>query len=478
MRMVSRTFILPPLALGALAVLAGCPSRDVSAVDPNQSKEQQAYIPVNVNRNIDILFVVDDSGSMRQEQESLARNFPEFVRVLKSIEGGLPNIHMGVISSNVGTGGGGGGPACAGNGDNGVLQVPAGCPSLTDGARFIKDIALDEEGLERQSNYTGSLEAQFSCMAQLGTSGCGFEQHLESMRRALMNNSENAGFLRSDAFLAVIFVQDEDDCSAKSNELFDPSQTTVDSTLGEMSSYRCFEFGVACEGPSNERQTGPRQNCVPKEPSPYMENVSAYVNFLKELKGDPSKVIVAAITGGIDPVEVGINPSEESPPGGQIWLQPQCVVCEGGGTGCYPQNLGAALVDAAPAIRMHAFLDAFPQRATFQSICNYSAAQMDVDLSGALTQIAILLKQVIGNPCIAGNLTDPPQCEVADVQNFRQDNEIQFKIPACSNSGGSRPCWELIPDASCGTETNLSLEIQRDQEPPDNTTVVARCLVE
>ena len=78
MRMVSRSLVLPLLALG-LPVVSGCPDRDVSAVDPNQSKEQQKEIPVSLNRDIDILFLVDDSGSMRQEQESLAGNFPRFI---------------------------------------------------------------------------------------------------------------------------------------------------------------------------------------------------------------------------------------------------------------------------------------------------------------------------------------------------------------------------------------------------------------
>src|SRR5687767_5260032 len=91
MRTVLRSSLL--LSIG---VLAACPSRDVSRVDPNQSKEQQKEIPISLNRNIDILFLIDDSGSMAQEQESLASNFVAFINVLKSIEGGLPNVHIGV----------------------------------------------------------------------------------------------------------------------------------------------------------------------------------------------------------------------------------------------------------------------------------------------------------------------------------------------------------------------------------------------
>ena len=123
--------LLSPGLLLAVGALTGCPSRDVSAVDPAPSKEQQKEIPVNLNRNIDILWVIDNSGSMEQEQRSLANNFPEFARVLEGIEGGLPNIHMAVVSSNVGTQPYDATDECQGEGDNGEFQVGA-CP-LTDG---------------------------------------------------------------------------------------------------------------------------------------------------------------------------------------------------------------------------------------------------------------------------------------------------------------------------------------------------------
>src|SRR4029450_12960697 len=106
MRIVSRSWLPVVVLTVGLGALTGCPNRDVSKVDPNQAKEEQAYIPVSLNRDVDILFVVDDSSSRRQEQEALAYNFPLFINVLKS-EGDLPNIHLGVTSSNVGTDPGG-----------------------------------------------------------------------------------------------------------------------------------------------------------------------------------------------------------------------------------------------------------------------------------------------------------------------------------------------------------------------------------
>jgi hypothetical protein len=431
--------------------------------------------------------MVDNSGSMRQEQESLASNFPRFIEVLESIEGGLPNVHIGVVSSNVGTGPvGGGGDACAGNGDNGDLLVREGCPALTDGSRYIEDIVVDEETGTRSFNYAGDLATQFSCMAQLGTTGCGFEQHLESVKRALdPGNSTNAGFVRDDAFLAVIFVQDEDDCSTttEGREMFDPSQDDRSAPLGELSSFRCFEFGTTCE-PANERDFGPRDNCVPgDDDTDYMEDTSVYVDFLKGLKADPSKVIVAGIMGdreNADGVVVVGEDTSKDPP--ELWTEPVCVVCPGGAsTGCSlsPQDADGALVAAAATVRMRAFLDAFPQRSTWQNICTYDPAINDVNLSGALIQIATLLKKVIGSPCLEGKLAMPLDCRVSDVANLNLDNQEEFPIPSCADSGP--PCWSTSENAAqCpDTDTHLVIEIDRGgSAPPDNTTVVVRCLID
>jgi hypothetical protein len=352
------------------------------------------------------------------------------------------------------------------------------CPELT-GGRFIRDVATDDMG-NRERNYTVDLAEQFSCMAKLGTFGCGFEQHLGAMRAALENTDENAGFLREEAFLAVIFIQDEDDCSARDNAMFggDPLDDR-DSEFGEYSSYRCFEFGTTCE-PDNDRATGPRDNCVPDDDSAYVEQVSTYIDFLRGVKEDPSQVIVAEITGPTDPVEVGEDPDSE-PRTNMLWVEPACVVCPDGSDDCSASfgSEGEALVAAAPAIRMKAFLDGFPQRSTFQDICSYNPETQDVDLSGALQQIALLLKRVVGNPCIEGRLAEPVECRVSDVRDLDQPDEEEFPIPSCDD--GEPPCFRFVEDQTCNTETNLALEIDRGdppQDPPLNTTVVVRCLVQ
>src|SRR5215211_6641760 len=114
-------------AAAIVALLAGCPDREVSKVDPAQDKAELKDIPVDVNRAVDILFVVDNSSSMREEQGNLSRNFPRFIEALSQIEGGLPDVHIGVVSTDLGAGNFPGATDCQTNdglGEDGYLIVP------------------------------------------------------------------------------------------------------------------------------------------------------------------------------------------------------------------------------------------------------------------------------------------------------------------------------------------------------------------
>ncbi len=465
MRILS-SLLAPTILFGSMAtMLAACPDREVAAVNPKQNREQEKEVPVQINRNLDILFVIDNSGSMREEQASLVANFNRFINVLDNIEGGLPNVHIGVVTTDIGAG-----PygimGCTGNGDRGILQnAPVGGACSTPGPeRYIIDIANDD-GVTRTNNYAGTLADTFSCIAELGTGGCGFEQPLESMRRALNgSNAENNGFIRDDAFLAVIIISDEDDCSVEQVSMFDsdPALDNIDSNVGPLSSFRCFEFGVECT-PDNPRSAGPRQDCVTRANSQFMYDVDEYANFLKSLKADPGQIIVAGIIGNPSPVVVGTKDNEPT-------LDASCTSASG---------------DADPGIRLQSFLDSFPNRNTSTTIC-------DDDLSDALTVIADLLAKVIGNPCIEGDLVlddaGQPECTVADVRFLGQDGQEETIIPTCNADRSNLPCYHFDVDTDkcpatkddgtpSGTPTSLKLVIERGAaEVPTQTTVVARCV--
>ncbi len=450
--------------LPAAMLLAGCGPRVSTAIDAGPGWSDP-IVPVDFNPNIDILFVIDNSGSMAEEQASLAANFPRFINVLEAIEGGLPNVNLGVISTNVGAG-----PypisGCVWPGDNGALQstrgegAPPYC--IVPTGAFIQD--WDDGAGGRLRNYDSyqGLAASFACIAQLGTSGCGFEQPLESMRRALDGSvAGNAGFMRPDAFLAVIFITDEDDCSTRDDSMFDTSSMTLSDPLGPLSSFRCFEYGVDCAiGNDDRRAPGPRMNCSPRADSPYMFHPDEYIDFLKNLKPDPGQVIVAGIIGDETPVVVASEPELAG-----LHLAPSCATAAG---------------EAAPGVRMSHFIRAFPQRNTITTICNE-------DLSDALVLIATILADAIGNPCVIGDIDIDPdlagvqyQCQVTELWHAGQEDQIETVLPECDAGASNATCWRFVEDLALCTggehPSHLKLEIVRGSDiPRPGTTYSILC---
>ena len=162
----------------------------------------------------DLLFVIDDSNSMAEEQAALTRAFP---RLMASLQQTVLDLHVGVISTDIGVGD----PSIATcedpDGDDGVLQhapspLVGGCSAGYP--PFLAGPPAD-------------LGDDFACVATLGTGGCGFEQPLESILRALTTQAgagrPNAGFLREGTTLGIVVLTDEDDCSIADPSILDPA---------------------------------------------------------------------------------------------------------------------------------------------------------------------------------------------------------------------------------------------------------------
>ena len=484
------------LGLAGIALLTGCPDRTISEVTPAQVRVEAKSFPINLNRDVDILFVIDNSASMADKQQNLKDNFPNFINVLNTIQGGLPDVHIGVINSDVGTKGeddaapgtavgmvGSGGCANTGGATGGGNLVVNGAPVT---GTFLSDIKLGDGS--RQKNYTGDLATVFSQMAGVGDGGCGFEQHLHAMRRALDNNPVNAGFLRPDAFLAVIFLADEDDCSMAHSTLLGPDG----GALGPQQSFRCTRFGVKCdikgtndtEMNSVSAALNPKSQCHPDDASAHLQTVSKYVTFLKGLKDDPKKVIVAGILGTTDPFIVETRTINST---AQPALAHSCTYI-----GPVTPSNPTGAQNADPPIRLKFFLDQFPDRSTVTSICQ-------PDLSGGLQLIGELLKQSLGDPCISGDIadTDPDtaglqaECSVSYISNFGKANAVETILSECDAALGNKPCWHLVKDevlcpcamsdTSCDpadANENLILKIEDAVAQPDGTQVVAGCVTE
>lgn len=209
--------------------------------------------PVQVER-VDLLFVIDDSGSMEQEQNTLKGEMPAFIEALTTgrgpgIEDFTPirDLRVGMVSTDMGTGGFAI-PTCdePNFGGDGVLQREAGCGIQPDGPPYL--------GLQ-PGDDAGDFASDVQCLATLGTDGCGFEQHLDAMLKAVtpstspvtfVNGSRgnadgpNESFVRPDSLLVIVVLTDEDDCSAANPDIFNRSSlvfTDPDLNL------RCSRYG-------------------------------------------------------------------------------------------------------------------------------------------------------------------------------------------------------------------------------------------
>jgi len=416
--------------------------------------------------DVDLLFVVDDSRSNVSPQLSrLIGQGDQLFDDLTEALGVEPNLHVGVVTTNLGSGGYEL-PGCVGDGDGGVLQNTPRTPGCSppDG-RFLVDVA--DPGGGRVRNYTGSFGEALACIGDVSRDGCGFEQPLEAMRRALDgSNPENDGFLRDDAFLAVILVTDEDDCSASDAHLFAPP-SGPDDPLGALSSFRCFEHGVVCD-PDTPREPGRYYDCASREDSVYLHPVAEYREFLLSLKADPAMVYVHQVSGMFPWAEVALGND------GEPALVESCDA-----TDLYPD--WPALI---PAWRLHTFTRSFAGRSEATSLCQlYSADVGNWPMEVIAPRVG---RRAGGATCLMGQLwdSDPltpqtqPVCRAFDVTGLWSSSETRMPIASCDEVPGQRPCFTLHHATSCVTDRDYSLRaiVFRAQAAPPASYLVVECL--
>ena len=127
---------------------------------------------------VDILLIVDDSCSMQPYQNELSQNFSEFISFFVDAN---VDYQIGVVTTDV---------------------------TAADAGRLIDGSII--------TNDTPDGNAIFEDIVRVGTAGSGTEMGLEAAYLALTEprlSTSNAGFLRDDAMLSLIFVSDEEDSS-------------------------------------------------------------------------------------------------------------------------------------------------------------------------------------------------------------------------------------------------------------------------
>gem|GEM_PF-668647 len=206
------------LAAVSALIAAACEDGELQAIPPPE--DQIDIFEQNAASRVDILWVVDNSESMLAEQAKVSSRFTQFFNQLLTSQ---VDYHLGVVTTD---------PI-----SQGVLRVYTGetVPGCENCRYLTKDVGCANPGVVTAGLNEAEIEDRLmtECQAQLvfrklisaGIDGSSFEEGFTQAARALgvhdidpntgapMRNppEANAGFLRADASLYIIFVSDEDE---------------------------------------------------------------------------------------------------------------------------------------------------------------------------------------------------------------------------------------------------------------------------
>ena len=90
----------------ALVVVSGCFSPNVEAPTTTVEEQKNAASPQTKKDKVDLLFLIDDSPSMKPKQVALQARFPDLIKKLNEIGKTKPvSYHIGVVTSDFGANG-------------------------------------------------------------------------------------------------------------------------------------------------------------------------------------------------------------------------------------------------------------------------------------------------------------------------------------------------------------------------------------
>jgi hypothetical protein len=411
---------------------------------------------------LDVVFVIADGPSMAGWQSVLASQLPELISATPCPHRGAPpSLHVGVISPDLGLGVAAGAIAgCSPTGDGAMFRYqPEGMctdSTLDPSATFIFSTSGQQNFSAPDDAAESGVTKVFDCIAQLGDGGCAFGQPLAALDRALGADgasppAANQGFLRPDAYLAIVIISNQDDCSAAPGSTVFSTDT---STFGPLVPYRCNHTGHRCLDPSGNRVAPPivppdtvtdvdgvptlqLTQCQPDDLDGSLTPVSKIVADIKSLKPDPDHQILAMGIIG-PPTPYAVQWVMDSSGGGTLVprVAPSCGTEAIDGSGTF----------AEPSVRLTQFINAFPNSTT-TSIC-------DSDFKAALLSLCAgseVAPRPLCIPASAQMFTDEqgrsyPDCAFSEhlvTAGWAQD----FPLPSCAVAATGAECWSTEPDA-------------------------------
>lgn len=159
--------------------------------------------------SMDVLFVVDNSPSMGNNQRALQQRVGAFARKLQKLrtaDGDFLDLNFGVTTTSI---------------SKRVINPETFRESTTRGhGGTLANLHCYDDELWKIND-----DAQLSCLTNVGLGGSNIEMPLESIRQIVEGEHEeqNEGFIRPDALLATVVVTDEDDCSYSEDSIITDS---------------------------------------------------------------------------------------------------------------------------------------------------------------------------------------------------------------------------------------------------------------
>ncbi|MES2768266.1 MAG: hypothetical protein V4596_03895 [Bdellovibrionota bacterium] len=231
--------ILVIFLISYMFVLTSCSDKSGDIAILSDSDVFQAS---SLNNKIDILWMIDSSGSMQEEQDNLATNFNAFINDFVT-KGYDYNIAVGATDAWRYE-------------FNPASTTFQNLVKFRDGNIYTGSTA-DNSGVFMISTLTPDIIPTFNKNVKVGITGNGDERAFESIRQSLlapMNSGFN--FRRSDAYLAIIIVSDEEDFSRDDSTLDPCTATPLPATcqdLRPISEYTGFLDSYTSSTPADRK---------------------------------------------------------------------------------------------------------------------------------------------------------------------------------------------------------------------------------
>jgi hypothetical protein len=374
---------------------------------------------------------------------------------------------------------------CLPIGKNSVCILQPGAKQCQDSDK-LKAIMLEDNGTEVPFLLPNNARELFPCIAIVGAEqghNARNEEAFFATILALDKNGPNAAqakeFLRDEAYLAIVFLSDEDDGSAATDCKPDNSKDKWTNA--------CITYDEAIKPCKYLKAVSDDKDNKGK-----LMTVDDAVNAVKALKGDAGRILVASIVGDSvsdDPTQVALEQ--------QLYKDSKC-----GGDTCptWAAHMKKSTICTAPGVsaeygeRYIHFTERFGDNGIITNICD------DQGIAPALDKIALRIVKVFSKLCLPhpikdeetlvvrkigpeGTCSDGNQCTVLSVGacggNPNDCNPIEYIL----EKGETGLSYKFIKSADCkdtpdqtaiffnfDPEQGLEVEVEYIAEPTLNTT--------